>query len=210
MCNQFGMFKCQQSNLRRVRTRITNSALPEETINPIFLPRENFITALFIQHVHQKNHHCGSEQTLIELRKSASKGRITVKRTINKLCFLCEKLKARPFKLPDFPTHPTTCLNCRAITTDILQNLSSKTFLQSFRRLIANNGCPKLIICDNAPTSKAFSNAQMEEIATIRRFGLLCTTKDSFQVNPSFQLVPGRILPTDDRNFQIIVKTRCE
>lgn len=52
LCSQLGMFKCQQSN--RIRTGITNSALPEETINPIFLIRENFITALFIQHVHQK------------------------------------------------------------------------------------------------------------------------------------------------------------
>lgn len=64
-------------------------------------------------------------------------------------------------------------MNCRAITTNILQSISSKTFLQSLRRFIASNGCLKLIICDNAPTFKAFSEAQMKEIATTDQYDVL-------------------------------------
>ncbi|VDO99765.1 unnamed protein product [Heligmosomoides polygyrus] len=163
LCNHFGMFACKQTNLHLVHTRINNSSLPEETINPNFPSREGFTTALFVQHIHQKNHHYGTEQTLIELRKSVwiPKRRTTMKYIINKLCFLCKRLKARLFKLPDFPTHLTVRVN----TPNFFENtgVDIKTFLQSLRRFTATNGCPKLIVSDSAPTFKVFSNTQMEE-----------------------------------------------
>ncbi|KAK6012651.1 hypothetical protein OSTOST_22177 [Ostertagia ostertagi] len=65
--------------------------------------------ALLILYVHEKNNHCGTEQTLIALRHCVwiPKGRSTIKRVINNRCFICKRSKARPFKLPDFPLHPS-------------------------------------------------------------------------------------------------------
>ncbi|EYB86208.1 hypothetical protein Y032_0283g1316 [Ancylostoma ceylanicum] len=197
------LFKCRRTNLFRVRTRIRGSALPLETKEPILLPRKSNITELFILYIHERNHHCGTEQTLIELRKWVwvQKGRSTVKRVINNRCFLCKRTNLKPFKLPDFPPHPdyrvntpnfpfencgldvmgpmkykskheeskkcwnqlTTCLNCRAIVVNIIRSLSSHTILHSLRRFIALNGCPKRIICDNAPAFKAFAQTQSDE-----------------------------------------------
>ncbi|KAK6030023.1 peptidase family A16 [Ostertagia ostertagi] len=200
---QLGLFKCKKSELLRVYTRIDNSALPPETKEPILLPKESNITALFILYVHEKNNHCGTEQTLIALRHCVwiPKGRSTIKRVINNRCFICKRSKARPFKLPDFPLHPSyrvnkpnypfenaaldvmgpirysspgeepgkcwilliTCLNCRAIVVEPIQSLSSTTFLHNLRRFIATYGCPKRIMCDNAPAFKAFAQAHGEE-----------------------------------------------
>uniref|UniRef100_A0A0N4XCD4 Integrase_H2C2 domain-containing protein n=1 Tax=Nippostrongylus brasiliensis TaxID=27835 RepID=A0A0N4XCD4_NIPBR len=91
-------------------TRIKNAALPMETTHPVLLPRNSYITSLFVIHVHEKNFHTGTEQTLVELRKSIwiPKGRTTVKKIINKLCFVCKKSKAKPYKLPNFPDLPIT------------------------------------------------------------------------------------------------------
>ncbi|VDL67572.1 unnamed protein product [Nippostrongylus brasiliensis] len=200
---QLKLYQCDEKKLLRVQTRIRNAALPYETTHPILLPRKTHITSLFVLYTHTKNFHCGNEQTLVELRKTVwiPKGRTEVKRIINKHCFVCKKMKPRPYKLPDFPIYPSfrvnkpnypfencgmdmlgpvqhrsdtgnvekcwillwTCLSCRAIVVDVIKNMSSNTFLHSLRRFIATNGCPKLIISDNATTFKAFSTAQETE-----------------------------------------------
>ncbi|KAK6733631.1 hypothetical protein RB195_017405 [Necator americanus] len=227
---QLTLFKCGRTNLFRVRTRIYESALPPETKEPILLPRKSNITELFILHVHKLNHHSGTEQTLIELRKSVwiPKGRSTVKRVINKRCFLCRRNNAKPFKLPDFPAHPDyrvnkpnypfencgldvmgpmkykskhgetkkcwilliTCLNCRAIVVDVIRSLSSNTFLHCLRRFIATNGCPKRIICDNAPAFKAFAQTQSDEPMNEERaedlLDYCATNKIQFKFIPAF------------------------
>uniref|UniRef100_A0A183FNA5 Reverse transcriptase domain-containing protein n=1 Tax=Heligmosomoides polygyrus TaxID=6339 RepID=A0A183FNA5_HELPZ len=98
------------------------------------------------------------------LRKSVwiPKRRTTVERVINKLCFLCKRLKTRLFKLPDFPTHSTVRVNTPNYSSENTA-MDIKTFLQSLRCFTSTNGCPKLIISDSAPTFKAFSSTQMEE-----------------------------------------------
>ncbi|RCN33372.1 hypothetical protein ANCCAN_20794 [Ancylostoma caninum] len=110
---QLTLFKCGRTNFFRVRTRIRESALPPETKEPILLPRKSNITELFSLHVHELNHHCGTEQTLIELLRSVwiPKGRSTVKRVINNRCFLRKRTNTNSFKLPDFPPHPDHRVN---------------------------------------------------------------------------------------------------
>ncbi|KAK6726399.1 hypothetical protein RB195_004614 [Necator americanus] len=233
---QLTLFKCGRTHLFRVRTRIHESALPPETKEPILLPQSN-ITELFILHVHELNHHCGTEQTLIELRKSVwiPKGRSTVKRVINNRCFLCRRNNAKPFKLPDFPPHPDyrvnkpnhpfencgidvmgpikykskhgetkkcwilliICLNCRAIIVDIIRSLSSHTFLHCLRRFIATNGCPKRIICDNAPAFKTFAQAQSDEPMNEKRpedlLDYCATKKIQFKFIPAFSPWQGGV-----------------
>ncbi|KAK6034480.1 hypothetical protein COOONC_28007 [Cooperia oncophora] len=50
-----------------------------------------------------------------------------------------------------------TCLNCRA------HHIIDNAFLHSLRRFVATNGCPKRIICDNAPAFTSFAQAQSDE-----------------------------------------------
>lgn len=82
---QLGLYRCNKTNVLRVRTRILNSSLPPETKEPILLPRRSNVTTLFVLYIHETNHHCGTEQTLILLRQLVwiPKGRIVVKHTIN-------------------------------------------------------------------------------------------------------------------------------
>uniref|UniRef100_A0A183F816 Integrase_H2C2 domain-containing protein n=1 Tax=Heligmosomoides polygyrus TaxID=6339 RepID=A0A183F816_HELPZ len=99
---QLGLFTCKKTGLFRVQTRIQNSTLPAETKQP------SNITALYILFIHEKNQLAGTEHTLTQLRQSLwiSKGRAVVKRVINNRCFVCKRLNAKPFRLPDYPTHP--------------------------------------------------------------------------------------------------------
>ncbi|VDL71835.1 unnamed protein product [Nippostrongylus brasiliensis] len=234
--HQLGLYKCNKTALLRVRTRIQNSALPPETKEPIFLPRKSGITALYILFIHEKNHHSGTEHTLTQLRQSVwiPKARATIKRVINNRCFICKRLNAKPFKLPDFPIHPDfrvnkpsypyencgvdtmgpfsykidlqetkkcwillfTCLNCRAISIDILRSLSSHAFLHSLRRFIATYGCPRRIICDNAPAFKTFAELQSEEQIEERSEDLLdycATNKIDIKFIPAFSPWQGAL-----------------
>ncbi|VDK40481.1 unnamed protein product [Cylicostephanus goldi] len=105
---QLGLFYDVQEALWKSKGRILNAELPIDTILPIFLPRESYITSLFILHIHQKNNHSEVSYTLNELRRTVwiPKGRLTIKRVIYRLCFHCKRYKARPYQLPPFPVHP--------------------------------------------------------------------------------------------------------
>jgi hypothetical protein len=57
-----------------------------------------------------------------------------------------------------------TCASTRAIHLELLKNLSTDTFLQSFRRFTARRGLPKKLISDNAKTFKAAAK-EIEKIS---------------------------------------------
>ncbi|KAK6021482.1 zinc knuckle, partial [Ostertagia ostertagi] len=187
---QLNLYYCKDTLLWKSQGRINNAKLPPHTIEPVYLPRQSYISSLYILHVHQINHHCGVEQTLCEIRTKIwiPKGRQTVKKTINNNCYMCRKAKSKPYALPDFPIHPRervtrpqypfercgidymgpfqyrvdnltiskywivliTCLNTRAIVTDIVTSMSAIALLHVMRRFIATNGFPRWIVCDNA------------------------------------------------------------
>ena len=48
-----------------------------------------------------------------------------------------------------------TCCSTRAVHLDLVQDLSTVTFLRSFRRFCARRGVPTRMISDNAQTFKA-------------------------------------------------------
>uniref|UniRef100_W6NUL9 Integrase catalytic domain-containing protein n=1 Tax=Haemonchus contortus TaxID=6289 RepID=W6NUL9_HAECO len=105
---QLNLYFCEETKLWKSRGRVENADLPNETVSPIYLPRESYITTLYILHVHLNNNHCGINQTLTELRRKVwiTKGRHTIKRVLNKSCYHCKRYTAQPFKLPEFPPHP--------------------------------------------------------------------------------------------------------
>lgn len=83
-----------------------------------------------------------------------------------------------------------TCLNCRAIATDVLRNLSSVTFLLSLRRFIATFGCPRRILCDNAPAfttvAKALSTEPLLEGQHKDIFSYCANNRILFKFIPAF------------------------
>uniref|UniRef100_A0AAF5PUQ4 Integrase catalytic domain-containing protein n=1 Tax=Wuchereria bancrofti TaxID=6293 RepID=A0AAF5PUQ4_WUCBA len=89
------------------RSRLENSELDEQGLHPIYLPRHNRITEIFIQQQHEELFHAGIAHTIASLRKRfwISKGRAEVKRVLNK-CMGCKRWKAKPFKLPTMPNYP--------------------------------------------------------------------------------------------------------
>lgn len=108
MQKQLNLFICEKLNIWKSKGRVDNADLPTETIAPVYLPRESHVTTLYALHVHLTNNHCGINQTLTELRLRAwiPKGRLMVKRVLNKLCFHCKRHNGKPYRLPEFPVHP--------------------------------------------------------------------------------------------------------
>ena len=62
-----------------------------------------------------------------------------------------------------------TCASTRGVHLELLRNLSTETFLQSFRRFASRRGMPSKIITDNAKTFKA---AAKEVVAISRSEGV--------------------------------------
>ena len=48
-----------------------------------------------------------------------------------------------------------SCCILRAVTLELVQDLSTETFLRCFWRFVARRGSPNLVISDNAKTFKA-------------------------------------------------------
>lgn len=104
-----GLFQ-DPTNIWRCGGRLEESALPNASIHPIFLPRKSWITTLRILHEHVKNCHGGVQHTLAQMRLAfwIPKGRITVKRAIRQNCLPCRKFLTIPFMLPTMPQLPQT------------------------------------------------------------------------------------------------------
>ncbi|KAK6032597.1 hypothetical protein OSTOST_01216 [Ostertagia ostertagi] len=105
---QLNLYFCEETKLWKSRGRVENADLPKKAISPVYLPRESHITSLYVLHVHVTNNHCGVNHILTELRQKVwiTKGRHTMKRVLNKLCYHCKRYTAQPFKLSEFPPHP--------------------------------------------------------------------------------------------------------
>ncbi|EPB78661.1 Pao retrotransposon peptidase [Ancylostoma ceylanicum] len=105
---QLHLFLCEKTLLWKSEGRLKNAFLPQEAINPTFLPNKNYITTLLILYFHSNNNHCGVNHTLTALRQRfwIPKGRSAVKRAIRNHCYHCRRYNAKPFTLPPFPVHP--------------------------------------------------------------------------------------------------------
>jgi len=73
-----------------------------EAKNPILIPKESFLTQLYIEDSHFRCKHLGVASTLASLRKSGlwiPKGRCTVKKVLDK-CIVCKKINCNAFSYP--------------------------------------------------------------------------------------------------------------
>ncbi|KAK3734280.1 hypothetical protein QZH41_015132, partial [Actinostola sp. cb2023] len=79
----------------RVGGRISMAPISEDAMNPMILPKEHHITTILIRHIHQRNGHCGVEQTLCILREQfwVVKARMAIKKVLGK-CIPCRKRMA--------------------------------------------------------------------------------------------------------------------
>ncbi|KAK3697505.1 hypothetical protein QZH41_002101 [Actinostola sp. cb2023] len=79
----------------RVGGRISMAPISEDAMNPMILPKEHHITTIVIRHIHQRNGHCGVEQTLCILREQfwVVKARVAIKKVLGK-CIQCRKRMA--------------------------------------------------------------------------------------------------------------------
>lgn len=93
--------------LWRSKGRIHYSDLDDDTKEPIFLPRNDTLTKLMIQHAHVSCCHGSVSTTLAQLRQSfwIPSGRTIVKRII-KQCTHCRRRNPPPFALPVPPQLP--------------------------------------------------------------------------------------------------------
>ncbi|ETN68914.1 hypothetical protein RB195_007235 [Necator americanus] len=55
-----------------------------------------------------------------------------------------------------------TCLNTRAIFTEIVTSMSTAALLHVIRRFVATNGFPQWMICDNAKVFKTLDDLQSQ------------------------------------------------
>ena len=87
--------------------RIRNSTLPFNTIHPMILPPDHYVTGLIIQKAHLNVYHNGVKETLIQLRSKfwIVKGRQIVKKYLNK-CNTCRKLEGLSYGSPSISQLP--------------------------------------------------------------------------------------------------------
>lgn len=105
---QFGLY-LDEENLIRCKGRINNSALPQESKNPIFLPSKNDFVRLLIEHIHIKNMHSGVRDTLISLRERywILRGRQAVRSAVRR-CVTCKRYEGQAYdtsEVPDLPSY---------------------------------------------------------------------------------------------------------
>ena len=172
----------------RVGGRIRRSALNEEYMHPIILPKKSKVTELIVKWCHLKAAHCGRGITLNEIRDRGfwiiNASSITKSVVFN--CITCRKLRGKmgvqimadlpkdrfqeaapftycavdmfgPFKIKVKQSKVKrygamfTCLASRAIHVEVSHSMTTDSFIQALRRLIARRGNVRQIRSDNGP-----------------------------------------------------------
>jgi hypothetical protein len=97
--DNFGILRCVG--------RLKFADLSTEAIQPILLPKSDYITGLVIKETHERLFHSGVSHTLSQLRREywVPQGRNAVRKIINR-CLLCRRNKGPPFALPKMPPWP--------------------------------------------------------------------------------------------------------
>uniref|UniRef100_A0A1I7V8F1 Integrase_H2C2 domain-containing protein n=1 Tax=Loa loa TaxID=7209 RepID=A0A1I7V8F1_LOALO len=75
-----------EKGVRKSKSRLEYAELDKQSLHPIYLPRYNCITEIFIQQQHEEMFHAGTAHTISSLRKRfwIPKGRTEAKRVLNK------------------------------------------------------------------------------------------------------------------------------
>ncbi|KAK3103582.1 hypothetical protein FSP39_020334 [Pinctada imbricata] len=123
--------------LLRVGGRISHlkEYLPTSEINPVILPKGHHISELLIRHHHEAVRHQGRHLTEGAIR-SAGLWIVGVKRMVASLihnCVVCRKL---------------SCLTTRAVHLEVVEEMSSSSFINALRRFTSLRGPVKLFRSD--------------------------------------------------------------
>ncbi len=138
MIVQLGVQK-DTKGLLRCHGRLSKAELNTDAKFPKLLPSNSRFTNLLIQHVHDKCHHAGTQQTLATIRQEywIPKGRISVRKILSK-CVICKRVQGGPYELPSMPPLPED----RVSQTRPFQNVG----LDYFGPLLVKMGTEKVKI----------------------------------------------------------------
>ena len=164
----------------RAKGRIINSDLPLDGTTPFILPNKSHLVDLLIHHNHTSHNHIGLSQTLSLYRQRCwtPKVRSHIKSLLLR-CVVCQRVKNRTIPRPLPPPLPAevgvdhtgsfsirdqqgrktkayiclfVCATTRAVHLEVVDNLSTTSFIICLRRLAASKGVPSIIMSDNHRT----------------------------------------------------------
>ena len=85
-----------RNELLRIGGRLKHSFLPEESKNPIILPKDHHITTIIVEFIHKSNHHCGRDHLVSLTREKywivSCK---SVCREVINVCLYCKRQRVK-------------------------------------------------------------------------------------------------------------------
>ncbi|XP_043063411.1 uncharacterized protein LOC122319761 [Drosophila ficusphila] len=174
--------------LLRVGGRLQNANLDYDTKHPILLPKDQPVTKAIIVYFHKKYMHAGSQALLATLRQRywPIGGRKFVASVINK-CVRCFRMRpvtwehvmgvdyCGPFyhKAESRNKAPHkcyiavfVCFSTKAAHLEVVQDLTTDSFIAALRRFISLRGSPRTIWSDNA-TNFVGAKSELGELKEI-------------------------------------------
>ncbi|XP_043063589.1 uncharacterized protein LOC122319855 [Drosophila ficusphila] len=147
--------------LLRVGGRLQNANLDYGTKHPILLPKDHPVTKAIIVYFHKKYMHAGSQALLATLRQRywPIGGRKFVASVINK-CVRCFRMRPVTWEHVMAESRNKAphkcyiavfvCFSTKAAHLEVVQDLTTDSFIAALRRFISLRGSPRTIWSDNA------------------------------------------------------------
>nr|XP_046258521.1 uncharacterized protein LOC124066300 [Scatophagus argus] len=151
------------SGLLRVGGRINQTGFEVRETNPLIIPGSHHVTTLLIRHHHERVQHQGRHFTEGAIRESGlwivgGKRRIS---SIIRKCVMCRKLRDvfGPWEVTTRRTRGgqanskrwavlSTCMCTRAVHIEVIEEMSSSSFINALRRFFAIRGPAKQLRSD--------------------------------------------------------------
>ena len=120
LVKSLSLFWDKDSQLLRCSTRLQEAHIGYSSANPILLPRDDEVTTMLINAIHQRVGHVGVKQTLSSLRAEywVPQARRIVKTIVGR-CATCRRVSASPFHIPPPPPLP----ECRVTMSKPFSNV---------------------------------------------------------------------------------------
>uniref|UniRef100_A0A0N5ABX0 DUF5641 domain-containing protein n=1 Tax=Syphacia muris TaxID=451379 RepID=A0A0N5ABX0_9BILA len=134
-----------QNGILRIKDRLQQIGLDNQLI---YLPKEHRIILTLVLDAHEKCCHLGTAATLTKFRTEfwIEHGPTTVRKIIE-----CRREITRGFALPGMAPLPSSPVT--DISTKVVQDLSTKEFMNAFKRFCARRGTPVRLLSDNGTQS---------------------------------------------------------
>lgn len=184
----YQLYPILDNDLLRVGGKLRKSTASFELRHPVILPKEGIVTQLILDHCHKKKQHQGRGQTLNALKANGfwivGASKVVAKHI--KSCVTCRKVRGsteeqRMADLPADRVNPCkrhgllcTCLSSRASHLEMLEDLSTDSFINALRCFIAIRGAVRQIRSDQGTNfvgaknefEKGLSELDKDRIAT--------------------------------------------